>query len=795
MNPSLRQRILPVLLAFFSVPVLAAEAPPPPVSPAEPAPIIKAGDVVVAAKNYEFDSKTGLGHGTGGVRVTFQDNVMTADEVKYDSLHQKIWAKGNVVMTSERGAKVKGDTTEAADSGDNGTVWKCDEITGNFVTRQFEMGKYRAHSGVVYLAGESASATLEGKGKGETVIHQGSFTTCDLAETGEPHYKMTSNRIVYHADGSFTAYNAVIKVGTVPVLYLPAMWGTTAGEGELDVKPGVSGRWGAYLLLSKSWKLSDQVTTKMHLDLYSKRGVAIGNETRIVTDHSDTKTRLYGINDNDTPKTRDAAGSSKYNRRFDKVPGRYRAEGYHTQELGDGLNLRMKVDKMSDIDMMEDWFREEFRVNPQPKSFADVTLDSERFSLSLSARKRVNDFYSEAEQLPMLKLDMPRQALGDTNIYYESHSSVGEMQMSFRKFDKHFVGITEPTDYKALRADSLHMFYYPLKLDNDVELVPRAGMRVTYYDTSSSQRLTVNDLDAMMAADDPDKYLTPSSVTKNYDSKGGSRLRLASELGLEASTKYYRTWADYQSARWDIDGLRHVVQPYINYTYNPPPTEDRENLYFFDEVDRLIEQNFIRLGLRQRWETRRSNRIYTLASLENYADFHFIRGDGKAGPGDFGTRFRFDPKETFGLWTNAAVDMQTGNLHRAEIGFGVGDQKVFRTNISYLYRNNYAARSVYSMGSTLTDAVGDSVFAHQYDRVHYVCLGFLFPICAKTRGEVRFEFDVMEQKLARQIYEITRDLHCWDGALRLEVDEGYGTSLMLIFTLKAFPGFKVGGGL
>jgi len=659
------------------------------------------------------------------------------------------------------------------------------------------MGKYKAQSGVFYLAGESASMTMGDNG--QTVIQQAAFTTCDLAATGEPHYKMVSNRIVHHADGSFTAYNAIIKVGNVPVLYLPAMWGTTAGEGEFEVQPGVSGRWGAYLLLSKSWKLSDQVTTKMHLDLYSKRGIAIGNETRIITAHADTKTRIYGLYDLDAPETSATPG---FNRRFNTQDMRYRAEGYHKQELADGLNLRMKVDKMSDIDMMEDWFREEFRVNPQPKTFADVTLEGERFALSLSARKRVNDFYSEAEQLPMLRLDMPRQALGDTNIYYEGHSSVGEMQMSFRKFDTHPIDPSTgkpavgPSDYKALRADSLHMFYYPLKLDSEVEIVPRAGLRVTYYDKSSRNRLTVNDLDAMMAADDPDKYLTPSSVTKNYDSKGGSQLRLASELGFEASTKYYRTWADYQSTRWDIKGLRHVVQPYINYTYNPPPTEDRENLYFFDEVDRLIEQNFIRLGLRQRWETRRSNRIYTLASLENYADFHFVHGDGNStGPGDFGTRFRFDPKETFGLWTNAAVDMQTGNLNRAEIGVGIGDKKVFRTNISYLYRNSYTARSVYSMGSTLTDAIGDSVFAHAYDRVHYVCLGFTFPICAKTRGEIRYEFDVVEQKMARQIYEITRDLHCWDGAIRLEIDDGYGSALMVIFTLKAFPGFKVGGGL
>ncbi len=771
---------------FAQAPAAAAPATAPAVE-SKPT----AGDVAVSADRWDFEAKTGLGHGVGNVHIVYQDVTLDADEARFNNITQEVWARGHVVVTSERGAKLTGETPAAAGTaaeGDNKTVWRADELHGNLKTKLFEVGQYKAHSGVFYFSGDSATSTVGRTGR--TVIHGGTLTTCDLAEQGEPHYTMSATRITYHHDGNFTAWNVLFKAGRVPVFYLPAVWGSTAGRGEFEIKPGYSGKWGAFLLLGKTWRLSEAATTKMLLDLRSRHGIALGNETKVSTARSQTDALVYGMIDTDPPKSGD---NPDYNRRFDTTSERYRLKLYHREELRDDLNLRVKVDKMSDIDFMENWFRKEYHADPQPKSFADMTLDREAFSLSLSVRKRVNDFWSEVEQLPMLKLDIPRRPLGDTGFYYQGQSSVGKMEMSWRKFDRHYPGMVEPADYGALRADSLHMFYYPLQL-HELEIVPRAGARITYYDKSSRQRMTVNDLDRLMQADEPTN-LAPAVSAVNYDSRGGSVLRLAAEAGVEVSTKFYRTWADYKSERWDIDGLRHVVQPYANYTYNPPPTEDRDKLYFFDDVDRLVEQNFIRFGLRQRWETRRSNRIYTLASLENYADFHFMRNDGKAGPGAFGTVFRFDPKETFGMWANAVVDMGAPTLNRGEIGFGIGDKDRFRTELSYIYRSHYTARSIYSMGSSLTDPLGDSAFAHEYDGVHYICLGFLFPINEKMRGEVRFEFDAMEKRLARQMIEISRDMHCWTGALRIEVEDGSGVSVMIIMTLKAFPGFKINAGM
>lgn len=722
----------------------------------------------IHADRYDFEGATGLATGVGHVRVNYQDISLSCDELKFNNASKQIAAKGHVILV--RGTM----------------VWNCDEVSGNLGTRQFDIGRYEAKSDLIYFSGKSGKYV----DKDQAALDGSVFTSCDY--TAEPHYTLSATRITYQPNGEFTARNVVFRVGSLPVFYMPVLWGSTTTRGGItEIRPGYSGKYGAFLLMAKSFQLSKEVTTKFRLDLRSKNGVAVGNETTIKTDKTRTDILLYGMHDSNAPDTGDG-----WNRRFDVVQDRYRARVYQRVDFMDSLAYRLNLDKLSDIDMLENWYKKEYRNDPQPKSFTDVTWDQDRFSLSLSARPRLNDFYSEVEELPSLKLTLPRQNLGETGAYYQGETSIADKKMKWREFDKPRTDLdptlTDNADYEATRVDSLHMFYYPLQLGG-FEFVPRAGGRATWYSNSSKRDITVQDLNDMAAVDDPDNTKSLLAIN-SYDDDGGSVLRLAAEAGFEVSTKYYRTWSDYRSTKWDIDGLRHVVQPYLNYTYAPPPTEDRENLYFFDEVDRLIEQNFVRLGLRQRWETRRSNRIYTLASMENYADFHFVKEEGFKNLGNFGTRFNYDPTDKLRFWGNVLADMGEPDLNRFQIGTGFGNKKVLRTDVSYLYRNNYDARTVYSMGSSLTDIAGDSVFSRHFDRCHYIVVGFTFPINAKMDGLVRYEFDIVNTRLARQVYEIQRDLHCWKGAFRIEEEDG-DLSFILALYLKADDGVGINAGI
>ena len=169
------------------------------------------------------------------------------------------------------------------------------------------------------------------------------------------------------------------------------------------------------------------------------------------------------------------------------------------------------------------------------------------------------------------------------------------------------------------------MFYYPIKVDW-LNINPRAGVRFTYYEKTSKRDISPDNLNTMFIVDSD--HGNPTGDVYNYDNNGGGKLRVVGEFGLEMNTKLYRTWGNVKSPYFALDGIRHVMVPYINYTYIPSPTEDRDNLYYFDDIDRITKQNFIRFGVKQRLQTRSgsygSENIRNWLTLENYYDFHLL---------------------------------------------------------------------------------------------------------------------------------------------------------------------------
>ena len=74
---------------------------------------------------------------------------------------------------------------------------------------------------------------------------------------------------------------------------------------------------------------------------------------------------------------------------------------------------------------------------------------------------------------------------------------------------------------------------------------------------------------------------------------------LAAEAGIELSYQCYRTWHDLRNDSLGVDGLRHIVQPYLNYTYMPEPNQDKENLYLqvLGHLVELIKSSALRKQL------------------------------------------------------------------------------------------------------------------------------------------------------------------------------------------------------
>ena len=715
------------------------------------------------ADSTEFQPGTGAAVLEGNVRIAYDDMLLTADRAELNAQSGQVAAQGNIQFT--RGV----------------LMWQGTEITGNFKTKEFRTDAFRGTSGVWYVKGKSASHAADGT----VTTERTQLSTCDQVE--HPHYSLNAKRVVYFADGKFRAYHTTLKVGRVPVFYWPLVFGDTeADTGEIEIQPGYSGDWGGFVLLGRQWRIGEATRTKLMLDYRSKRGLALGNRTRIQTARSKSEFLVYGMQDHDPPVTSKAKGENPaYNRGFEVEEERRRVKVSHRDTwLHDDLTLRLKVDALSDIDMLEDWFRREHKKNTQPRSFVDATLDADRFSLSLSARPRLNDFFTVVETLPELRLMVHRQPIGTTGLYYQSETSVGDYAIAWREYDQ----LDHPgVDYDTFRADTTHMLHWPARIADKLQIVPRAGFRLTYYGDSSRTKVGIGDLGALFALDDPD--LRRKGTFAVYDDQGGSRTRFAGELGLELKTKFYRVWPDYKLPDWGVDGLRHIVEPYLNYTCISDPTEDRENLYFFDAVDRLIEQNFVRLGLNQRLQTRKARQVYTMANLETYADFHFPTEDDRDGMGNLGARLQIEPpKKPLKAWTTIVYDVGEGNINRGEVGLSLGRPKQAQLSLAYIYRNEYRARSVYSMGSSLVDFSGEnSLLARDFSESHTASLKLRFRINDKTAGRVSCSYDLKQDEFSLKRYEVIRDLHCWKGSLAFQEEEDEN-AIIFYLSLKAHPG-------
>jgi hypothetical protein len=106
---------------------------------------------------------------------------------------------------------------------------------------------------------------------------------------------------------------------------------------------------------------------------------------------------------------------------------------------------------------------------------------------------------------------------------------------------------------------------------------------------------------------------------------GTGQVRNLFEFGTEASFKAHKVVST--KSRWYGDGLRHTLQPYVNYTYRPTPNLQPTNSYTgasseiwrFDDIDDLDETNEITFGFRNMLQTRQNGRTRKFMDLDLYS--------------------------------------------------------------------------------------------------------------------------------------------------------------------------------
>jgi len=151
----------------------------------------------------------------------------------------------------------------------------------------------------------------------------------------------------------------------------------------------------------------------------------------------------------------------------------------HKQYFTNDVTVTVDLNKLSDSDVMDDFFPNEFRHNREPGSVADVTKAGPDYTLSLLTTPQFNEFFAGVERLPEGKLSVDRTRLGNTPFFYEGESSVGQYHNV--PGNTNVLGSVADTNFvgNAVRADTFHQIVMPEMLGGWLSVIPRAGIRGT----------------------------------------------------------------------------------------------------------------------------------------------------------------------------------------------------------------------------------------------------------------------------------------------------------------------------
>ena len=289
-----------------------------------------------------------------------------------------------------------------------------------------------------------------------------------------------------------------------------------------------------------------------------------------------------------------------------------------------------------------------------------VQHSADDYAASLRADHRLNDFYTTVNRMPEMTYDRYRTQLGSSPFQFESENSLGFFEKDFGQTN--FPAAALP-GYQSARLDTYNRLFLPLKFQEFFNVIPRAGYRGTWY----------------------------SDTTTN--ATDSSQFRNIFELGTLASFKTYKTLTD--KSGFYGTGLRHVVEPYADYSYRPTPNLRPDELYQFDSIDALDKQNEVRFGARNLLQTKRGDkRIANFLDADVYTIYRLNAPGSERSFSNLVADAEMSLTDNFFIQSDLEYNWYTGELSpaNARLKYVSDDQSEY----SFEYRHLAGVRSLYT---------------------------------------------------------------------------------------------------
>ncbi|HOJ33812.1 MAG TPA: putative LPS assembly protein LptD [Candidatus Hydrogenedentes bacterium] len=700
-----------------------------------------------------YNDETGEMSARGDVVITQNDSVLTADRLYY-----KVPAPSEIAeelkpfpLTSEQAEFTDQEVARKRLSlgqltADNVYIsepyreLEADHFEYDFATRAGVLENATGHVATVYFGAVRVRVLGPADAEAEEVW----VTTCDH---DPPHYRIRIKRAALVAGESFQGEGAQLQIGSFRTpLYWPR-WGYRVGGARtlgFDFDSGRAAKLGYYVNYAHHFMVSPDVELGLRLYPTQKQGVGFGIEG------------LYDFTK--TPASPLFLGSGEFRSMVTTKDNGY-IEFYHQHELFDDTRLLLQWEQWFDRDFVKDFYYEIYRHRTEPRTFANVTYTQPDYIATATVKQTTNDFVAETERAPEVTFHLLEKPLVD-RVYVSFDSIAGYNER-------------EPAGQHAARFVNVGRATFDWDLSEAVSLTPFVELEETWYSNQF----------------DEDKQDT----------------RFSTLVGITGQTRFHRTFPGMAG----FSGFKHVIVPSVTLSYRPDPTMGVTETPRFDAYDNVygrtrIETKIDNIVFGRDAET---NDVWQVARLTFYQgnDFHSeVRKSD-----DYEMEFDLRPRPWWGVQLAAETHHITKDLNLDApfwferlfleavediIDRPVDPETVYRYNaqygdydriLGYLYYDDrvYAGKFNARIGYAYTKT-RDQVFNRE------ILYGMGYKLGEKWSVAFEHRYDFERNELMRQVYEIRRNLHCWEAAVQFrERTEGWDVGFEL--SLVGFPSTRV----
>ena len=674
----------------------------------------------------EFDLKGRGGEMTGPFELAYSNIVVRADTVTVSPAVDEIHARGRVSVLQ------------------NGTAWYGDHVVYRPKTGEIQADSFKAGYDPVYIYGEGLRYD---PATGAYTATNAVLTSDNVAD---PAHEVRARELRIQPGEYVELDGAKTVLGSVPVFYLP-YYHRALDQHRFDMNflPGYRSRHGAFLESKFNYAVNEHLDAALRFDLRSKRGVALGPDLELHLGRWGEAGLQYYYADDDRP------GLDALNRPISE--NRDRLKFTYDATLVTNLTVKSQIRYQGDDYIVRDFFESEYRDNAQPNSFVELNQQWSNWALDAYVQPQVNDFQETVERLPDLRLTGLRQRIGETPFYYDSETSFAHLRRSHANFSTN--------DFSASRADTMHQLSLPWTFFGWLNVTPRTGARYTYYTEAEG----------------------PGATTD-------SASRWVYHTGAEVSFKASRVWEGAENRLLDVRGLRHIFEPSLNYAFVPDPSRSPGELPQFDReipnlrllpieypdynaIDSIDARNVLRFGLRNRLQTRRSDRIEDLVAWNLLADWRIDRHPGEPTISDGYSDLDFRPRS----W----ITLNSG------LRYSVEDERMRESHHRILL--NPSDRWSLMLGQRYFN--DDATFGPGSDHNTWFS-SFFYKLNENWAVRITHHYEARDGVLEEQNYTLYRDFRSWTSALTFRVRESRveedDYTIAFVFSMKAFPRFGLG---